>query len=284
MAWTCSGRTNAELVSNLRSQGLITSSRVAEAMKQVDRAKYCPDARSAYQDSPQPIGYSATISAPHMHAHAAESLLPFLRPDSSVLDIGSGSGYLLAVFHHLVKPREEQRPSSAHAGSRVIGIEHIAQLVEQSRENLVADGLGKAMEERGQIEVVKGDGRLGELRREPPRASASERAAMRARRRAMRAKERPVAMTARRERSCHTPKNDAFPLCRFESTDTTLSFAPQAGRREHRTTPSTSVQPRLPRSSPRWKSSSQGPVVSSSPSRILRPASSKSAARRETIT
>lgn len=65
MAWMCSGKTNVELISNLRTQGLINSSRVADAMKQVDRANYCPDKRSAYQDSPQPIGYSATISAPH---------------------------------------------------------------------------------------------------------------------------------------------------------------------------------------------------------------------------
>jgi hypothetical protein len=65
MAWRCSGKTNGELISNLRREGLISSGRVAEAMKQVDRAKYCPDKRGAYQDSPQPIGYSATISAPH---------------------------------------------------------------------------------------------------------------------------------------------------------------------------------------------------------------------------
>lgn len=135
-------------------------------MKQVDRANYCPDPRAAYADSPQSIGYSATISAPHMHAHAAVSLLPYLQPDSAVLDIGSGSGYLLAVFHHLVKPTREDGPSeAAQTPSRVIGIEHIDQLVQQSRRNLLDDGLKNAME-KGQIEVVKADGRLGW----PPRA------------------------------------------------------------------------------------------------------------------
>lgn len=43
------------------------------------------------------IGYNATISAPHMHAHAAENLLSSL-PDpnmegGAILDVGSGSGY-----------------------------------------------------------------------------------------------------------------------------------------------------------------------------------------------
>lgn len=166
MAWMCSGRTNAELVANLRREGLISSARVADAMAQVDRKLYCPDKKSAYQDSPQPIGYAATISAPHMHAHAAEELLEYLQPDSSVLDIGSGSGYLASVFHHLVKPRESQggegKVSEAHSGSRVVGIEHIEPLVTQSRVNMENDGLGAAMQS-GQIEMVAGDGRKGEV-------------------------------------------------------------------------------------------------------------------------
>jgi hypothetical protein len=45
----------------------------------------------------RPIGFGATISAPHMHAHAAENLLPSLVkadiPGGAILDVGSGSGY-----------------------------------------------------------------------------------------------------------------------------------------------------------------------------------------------
>lgn len=121
-------------------------------MKQVDRAHYCPDKRNAYQDSPQTIGYGATISAPHMHAHAAESLLAFLQPGSSVLDVGSGSGYLLSVFHHLIKGET----------SRVVGIEHIPQLVDLSRENLINDGMDDVLRV-GKVEIVHGDGRKGEF-------------------------------------------------------------------------------------------------------------------------
>merc|ERR1712093_939634 len=78
--WRCGGKTNAELIENLFKNNLITSSRVRDAMLNVDRAHYCPDPEYAYEDSPQSIGHAATISAPHMHASAAESLLPYLKP------------------------------------------------------------------------------------------------------------------------------------------------------------------------------------------------------------
>ena len=41
-------------------------------MLSVDRGNYAPN--SAYEDSPQYLGYEQTISAPHMHAHALELL------------------------------------------------------------------------------------------------------------------------------------------------------------------------------------------------------------------
>ncbi|RMY24767.1 hypothetical protein D0865_16374, partial [Hortaea werneckii] len=102
MAWRSSGSSNQALIENLASNGLITQARVKQAMLGVDRAHYAPAA--PYQDSPQPIGHRATISAPHMHAAACESLLPYLRPGARVLDIGSGSGYLTHVLAELVKP------------------------------------------------------------------------------------------------------------------------------------------------------------------------------------
>lgn len=89
------------------------------------------------------------------HAHAVENLLAFLKPGARVLDVGSGSGYLSAVLHHLV-----DGPGAA-AESRVVAIEHIPELVDWSIENLKKDGLGKELE-TGRIKVVAGDGRKGE--------------------------------------------------------------------------------------------------------------------------
>lgn len=107
-----------------------------------------------YEDSPQSIGYKATISAPHMHASAAESLLPFLSPESKVLDIGSGSGYLTAVLAELVH-------STPNSTGKVIGLEHITQLRDIGANNMSKSARGKRLLEEGKVEFVKGDGRKG---------------------------------------------------------------------------------------------------------------------------
>ncbi|KAH7928576.1 protein-L-isoaspartate O-methyltransferase [Leucogyrophana mollusca] len=152
MAWRCTGRTNAELIANMSKHGIVNADRVATAMAKVDRANYVTRKADAYQDSPQPIGHGATISAPHMHAHAMEHLLPFLFPGAKVLDVGSGSGYLCAVLHHLVSFNGE--------AGKVVGIDHIPELVDWSVSNLKQDGLGDALQDK-RIEVMAGDGRQG---------------------------------------------------------------------------------------------------------------------------
>ena len=57
-----------------------------------------------------------------MHASAAESLLPYLKPGATVLDIGSGSGYLTHVLAELVKPN-----------GKVVGLDHIQGLVDLAK-------------------------------------------------------------------------------------------------------------------------------------------------------
>ena len=66
MSWRSSSTTNEGLVANLHKNGLIRSDAAREAMLKVDRAHFCPIL--PYEDSPQTIGYDATISAPHIHA------------------------------------------------------------------------------------------------------------------------------------------------------------------------------------------------------------------------
>jgi protein-L-isoaspartate(D-aspartate) O-methyltransferase len=100
-----------------------------------------------------------------MHAHAAENLLSSLPSDSeggAMLDVGSGSGYrkltraivaqadgvVAAVFHHLAP------------NAKVVGIEHIKDLAEWSKDNLRKDGVELGV---GGVEIIHGDGRLGEL-------------------------------------------------------------------------------------------------------------------------
>ncbi|RDX56115.1 Pcmt1-prov protein [Lentinus brumalis] len=157
MAWRCSGTTNLELVQNMARNHIITSDRVLEAMSKVDRACFVREPKTAYEDSPQHIGYGATISAPHMHAYAVENLLPFLKPGARVLDVGSGSGYISAVLYHLIQEPADPR----NADGRVYGIEHIPELVDWSLDNLRKDGLDAAVDQ-GKIKIVAGDGRKGQ--------------------------------------------------------------------------------------------------------------------------
>ncbi|RLN64655.1 hypothetical protein BBP00_00003329 [Phytophthora kernoviae] len=133
----------AGLISHLRSKGVVRSEAVANAMVRTDRAKYMaqietPDGEhvghlEAYQDSPHPIGYHQTISAPHMHAHAMELGYAAIKDVNKpcILDVGSGSGYLTACLGRLVEEKH----------GRVFGLEILPGLVQFSKKNIqVADG------------------------------------------------------------------------------------------------------------------------------------------------
>ncbi|KAK7904354.1 hypothetical protein WMY93_016961 [Mugilogobius chulae] len=126
MAWMSSGRTHPELISRLRDHGVIKHDRVFEAMLATDRGLYSRE--YPYADSPQSLGYRATISAPHMHAHALEILNDKLTDGATALDVGSGSGYLTACIARMTGPN-----------GRVVGIEHIDELVKMSVKNVQAD-------------------------------------------------------------------------------------------------------------------------------------------------
>jgi len=93
---------------------------------------------------------AATISAPHMHASAAESLLSYLQPSSKVLDIGSGSGYLTHVLANLVEP-----------DGTVIGVDHIQGLVDLASSNMAKSEEGKELLKSERVKFIKADGRLG---------------------------------------------------------------------------------------------------------------------------
>jgi len=134
------------LIDNLLKAGIIHSERIAQAMKAVDRKDFA--SRYPYEDSPQSIGYGATISAPHMHGYALQYLEPYLQPNMKALDIGSGSGYLTACMAEMVGPE-----------GKVVGVEHISELADTGQRNVAKNK--KHLLENGRVKFVVGDGRLG---------------------------------------------------------------------------------------------------------------------------
>ncbi|KAH8278953.1 hypothetical protein KR018_011772 [Drosophila ironensis] len=151
MAWRSVGTSNADLIRQLKDHGVIATQAVANAMAATDRKFYSP--RNPYMDAPQPIGGGVTISAPHMHAFALEYLRDHLKPGAHVLDVGSGSGYLTACFFRYITAKGDS------ADTRVVGIEHQADLVRISKANLNQDD--RSMLSSGRFEIVQGDGRKG---------------------------------------------------------------------------------------------------------------------------
>lgn len=170
-AWMCHGTSQKEMVGKLASAGIVKANINKQALLAVDRRNYVVDEGSAYTDSPQPIGYGATISAPHMHAHVLEDLLPpLLRASRNqpmkplrILDVGCGSGYLTAAFGRMVEPKERRKSPhlmSSHLNDgKVYGIDVIPELVEMSKRNIgKEDG---DLFDSGTVEVMVRDGWKG---------------------------------------------------------------------------------------------------------------------------
>jgi protein-L-isoaspartate(D-aspartate) O-methyltransferase len=81
----------------------IRDQRVLDAMGKVPREEFVPEnlRAQAYADSALPIGHDQTISQPFIVAFMTEQLR--LQPSDRVLEIGTGSGYQVAVLSGLVK-------------------------------------------------------------------------------------------------------------------------------------------------------------------------------------
>ena len=81
----------------------INQQAVLDAMRKVPRHEFVPPdmADSAYNDCPLPVGEGQTISQPYMVALMTESLN--LRGGEKVLEIGTGSGYQVALLAEIAE-------------------------------------------------------------------------------------------------------------------------------------------------------------------------------------
>lgn len=111
----------ARMIDLLRTRG-IRDERVLKSMGEIPRHLFVPEALAAkaYGDHALPIGDMQTISQPYMVARMTE--LAEVDKDSTVLEIGAGSGYQTAVL-------------SAVAG-RVFAIERISELARSAQRNI----------------------------------------------------------------------------------------------------------------------------------------------------
>jgi protein-L-isoaspartate(D-aspartate) O-methyltransferase len=59
------------LVENLMKEGILRSPKVVKAMRSVPRANFLPENMQQYSavDTPLPIGFGQTVSAPHSLSH-----------------------------------------------------------------------------------------------------------------------------------------------------------------------------------------------------------------------
>lgn len=114
--------------------------RILEAFEHIPREAFMPPelAARAYEDTALPIGLGQTISQPSMIALMFMAL--DISPKHRVLEVGSGSGYALALLSQL--------------GCQVFGVERLAELAARSRETLRGIGLTD-------ISIKEGDGSLG---------------------------------------------------------------------------------------------------------------------------
>ena len=118
----------------------VTDTAVLDALRNVPRHWFVPaDLQAeAYADGPLPIGHGQTISQPYIVALMTQLLRA--KPDSRVLEIGTGSGYQAAVLNELTP--------------HVFTIEVIREL---------ADPAAKRLKDRGYTSITTktGDGYYG---------------------------------------------------------------------------------------------------------------------------
>ncbi|MEC4668859.1 MAG: protein-L-isoaspartate(D-aspartate) O-methyltransferase [Nitrospirota bacterium] len=133
------GGYRTRLVEQLRARGFRDMA-VLAAVGQVPRHLFVPEALrgQAYEDTSLPIGNRQTISQPSTHARYLEALQ--LTGKETVLEVGTGSGYLTALLSRLA--------------DHVISIERIPDLAAAARMALQEAGYSNAT-------VVVGDGTLG---------------------------------------------------------------------------------------------------------------------------
>ena len=106
----------------------VTKFPIIDAMLSVPRETFVPEALRAlaYADTALPLGHGEAMMKPVLQGRALQALLP--QAEESVLEIGTGSGYLTACLATLAR--------------EVVSIERHPDLADAARARLTAQGIG----------------------------------------------------------------------------------------------------------------------------------------------
>ncbi len=133
-----------DLIRNLESQKF--PEQILNAFTVVEREDYIPEEfeHEAYANTSLPIGYGQTISQPYTIAFML--MLLELKDNIKILEVGSGSGYVLDLMNNISK------------NSEIHGIERIKDLVDRSK---------KVLKFKTNIKIIFGDGSKGLIEEAP---------------------------------------------------------------------------------------------------------------------
>ncbi len=128
-----------KLIEDIRARG-IEDLELLQLFDRVPRHLFLPEGvwPRAYEDAPIPIGFGQTASQPSLQAYYMTLLEP--GPDDTVLEIGTGSGFLTALL--------------ALVADRVYSVERVRELSRRARKAL------DALELRN-VALMVGDGTIG---------------------------------------------------------------------------------------------------------------------------
>ena len=146
-----------KLIDNLTRQGTLRTPKIIKALQTLPRTRFLPIDSQAYSanDTPLPIGYGQTISAPHMVAIMNEALQ--LQTGQKILEVGAGSGWHAATIAEIIAPKEAPRSEWGH----VYTIEINQNLADTARKNIMNTGYGD------RVTIIVGDGSKGYLEKAP---------------------------------------------------------------------------------------------------------------------
>lgn len=141
----CSMSTTLEdLISHLKEKRILRTDFIESAFRAVDRSYFCKE--NPYFDAAINIPCDMCISTPHMHLLALELMKEGFSDAKKILDVGTGTGYMAAVFSYLAPQ------------AQIYGIDCFEELVEQADKDC-KNALPESMYKR--ITLMIGEGEKG---------------------------------------------------------------------------------------------------------------------------